>query len=269
MQATLTNFRYLRPIWKENTEEEALLGVSLTGIMDNELTYGKKGKKVLSEMLERVRDHVVETNHTWSEIMGINPATATTCVKPSGTVSQLVDCSSGIHPRFSPYYIRTVRADKKDPLFHYMAEAGFSFEDELTKPEQTAVFGFPIKSPDHSVVADDFTAIKQLDLWKIYQEHWCEHKPSVTVYVREDEWMDVGAWVVRNWDLVSGISFLPRTDHTYRQAPYTDATEEEFLEAQEALPKIPDFSGLCEYELEDTTTTTKTLACTAGGCELV
>jgi ribonucleoside-diphosphate reductase alpha chain len=268
MQATLTDFRYLRDVWKDNTEEEALLGVSLTGIMDNAVTSGSAGKKALTETLEILRAHCVEVNEAWADILGIEQAAATTCVKPSGTVSQLVDCSSGIHPRFSPYYIRTVRADKKDPLALFMQEAGFPCEDDVMNPDHTWVFSFPVKSPDHAIVTDDFNAIKQLELWKTYQVHWCEHKPSVTVYVRDDEWMEVGSWVYKNWDLVSGISFLPRSNHSYRQAPYQDATPEEFEEAAELLPDIEDFSGLQEYEQEDNTKASQTLACTGNSCEL-
>jgi ribonucleoside-diphosphate reductase alpha chain len=269
MQSTITHFRYLRPEWKENTEEEALLGVSLTGIMDNAITSGQGGKKVLGEMLERLREYAVDVNKVWSKTLGVNPSTAITCVKPSGTVSQLVDCSSGIHPRFAPQYIRTVRGDKKDPLTQFMQEAGFPCEDDFMKPDTTSVFSFPIKSPEHAVFTDDMTAVKQLDIWKLYQVHWCEHKPSITVYVRDDEWPEVGAWVYKNWDLVSGVSFLPRSNHSYRQAPYQDATVEEYEEALEMLPKMEDLAGLQEYELEDNTEAMQTLACSGGACELV
>lgn len=268
MQATLTNFRYLRDVWKVNTEEEALLGVSLTGIMDNEMTAGLKGKKPLGELLERLREHCVKVNEEWAEVLGVEQAAATTCVKPSGTVSQLVDCSSGIHPRFSSRYIRTVRSDKKDPLAMFMQQAGFPCEDDVMNPDHTWVFSFPVESPEHAIVTEDFNAIKQLEIWKLYQVYWCEHKPSVTVYVRDEEWMEVGTWVYKNWDLVSGISFLPRSNHTYRQAPYQDATVEEFEEALALLPDVKDFSGLQAYEQEDNTKASQTLACTGNSCEL-
>jgi ribonucleoside-diphosphate reductase alpha chain len=269
LQATLTGFRYLRPIWKKNTEEEALLGVSLTGILDNAMLAGRDGKKRLCAVLDELREYAVEVNAEWAEKLGINQSVAITCVKPSGTVSQLVDCSSGIHPRFSPYYIRTVRADKKDPLAQLMVKLGFPVEDDVMKPDYNYVFSFPVKSPDCAIISEDFNAIEHLELWKAYQEHWCEHKPSVTIYVREHEWMQVGAWVYKNWDLVSGISFLPHTGHTYQQAPYQECTEEEYLELQKIMPKEVEWSLLEEFETEDQTKSSKTYACSGTSCELV
>jgi ribonucleoside-diphosphate reductase alpha chain len=269
MQSTLTKFRYLRPKWSENTEEECLLGVSLTGILDNSLMAGKEGKKALVAVLEELRNYSVEVNAEWAEKLGVNQSVAVTCVKPSGTVSQLVDCSSGIHPRFSPYYVRTVRADKKDPLCQMMTEMGFPVEDEINKPDHTSVFSFPVKSPDCSIISEDFNAIEHLELWRTYQVHWCEHKPSVTIYVRDHEWMEVGAWVYKHWDLVSGISFLPHTGHTYQQAPYQECTEEEYTELMEKMPKDVNWDNLSKYEEYDQTIGSQTLSCTGGSCELV
>ena len=271
IQATLTDFRYLRPIWRENTEEEALLGVSLTGILDNALLAGKKGKKALSDLLEKLRLYAVEVNAEWAAILGINPAAAVSCVKPSGTVSQLVDCSSGIHPRYSPYYIRTVRADRKDPLAIMMTAMGFPVEDEINKPEHTQVFSFPVKSPDECIISEDLDALEHLELWKTYQLHWCEHKPSVTIYVRENEWLDVGAWVYRNFDLVSGISFLPHSGHSYQQAPYQPCSKEAYEKALALMPTDVDWTMLRDYEFEDTTVGMKSFACSGpdGACELV
>ena len=221
-QSTLTKFPYLRKVWKTNTEEERLLGVSLTGIMDNELTSGKKNG--LDKTLTALREIAVETNKEWSAIFGIPQSTAITCVKPSGTVSQLVDSSSGIHPRHSSYYIRTVRGDNKDPLTNFMVDSGVPSEPDVMKPDTNMVFSFPMKSPRKSVMRDDMTAIEQLQTWLTYQRHWCEHKPSVTISVRDDEWMEVGAFVFKHFDEMSGVSFLPHSDHTYQQAPYQECT---------------------------------------------
>jgi len=265
-QSTLTNFRYLNKRWYQNCEEERLLGVSLTGIMDNSLTNGKK--KGLEELLNTLKEVAVETNKTWAKKLGINQSVAVTCVKPSGTVSQLVDSASGIHARHNPYYIRTIRADKKDPLAKMMFDAGFPVEDDVTKPEHTWVFSFPVKGPQHGVYRKDMSAIEQLELWKTYQDHWCEHKPSVTISVKEDEWMEVGAWVYKHFDQMSGVSFLPFSDHTYRQAPYQDCSKEEYETALKAMPKIVDWSSLSEYEEQDMTTSSQELACVAGGCEI-
>lgn len=271
LQATLTDFRYLSSAWRKNTEEEALLGVSLTGIMDHPILSGRITNSAdwdyLERILEELKQHAVEVNKEWAEKLGINPSAAITCVKPSGTVSQLVDSSSGIHPRYSPYYVRTVRADKKDPLAQMMIEQGYPVEDDVTKPETGLVFSFPVKSPEASVMRNDTDAIGQLELWKTYQLHWCEHKPSITVYVKPDEWMRVGAWVYDNFDIMSGVSFLPHSEHTYRQAPYTECTEEEYLSLLEQMPEV-NWEALSEYEKEDTTTGTHEFACTGNSCEL-
>lgn len=268
-QSTLTNFKYLTKDWKKNCDEERLLGVSLTGIMDNVLTNGKKGKEQTSRLLEELREEAVRTNKEWAEKIGIPRSAAITCVKPSGTVSQLVDSASGIHARHNPYYIRTVRADNKDPLCQFMKDTGFPNEPDVTKPQHTTVFSFPQKSPNKAVCRMDMSAIEQLELWKLYQEHWCEHKPSVTISVKENEWMEVGNWVWNNFDNISGISFLPFSEHTYRQAPYQDCSKEEFNEALKAMPKNVDWSKLGDYEAQDYTAGAQTAACVAGGCEVV
>ena len=268
MQATITNFSYLRKIWRQNTEEEALLGVSITGVLDNALLSGAEGKKKLGETLGRLREYAVSVNKEWAAKLGINQATATTCIKPSGTVSLLAGCSSGIHPRHSQYFIRTIRADKKDPLAKLMVEMGFPHEDDVTKPEYNWVFSFPMQSPEGSVLRDDLTAIDHLELWKTYQDHWTEHKPSITVNIRESEWMDVGAWVYRHFDSVSGIAFLPFSGHSYRQAPYSEVTKEEYEKAIAAMPKNVDWSRLGQFEIEDNTQMEKTLACNGDSCEM-
>jgi ribonucleoside-diphosphate reductase alpha chain len=268
MQATLTNFTYLRDIWRKNTEEEALLGVSITGILDNKLLSGAEGKKKLAEVLNRLREYAVAVNKEWAKILGINQSVALSCVKPSGTVSQLCDCSSGIHGRFSEFFIRTIRADKKDPLAKMMAELGFPHEDDVNKPEYNWVFSFPMKAPDCSVLAESLSAIEHLELWKVYQDHWTEHKPSITVYVRESEWMDVGAWVYKHFDSVSGVAFLPFSGHSYRQAPYQAITEAEYKAWLEKMPKDVDWSKLGEYEKEDNTQVTKSFACTGDVCDM-
>ena len=268
-QSTLTNFKYLSKKWQENCAEERLLGVSLTGIMDNEFTNGKiAGVKHLGPMLEGLREEAVKTNKLWAAKLGIPVSAAITCVKPSGTVSQLVDSASGIHARHSPYYVRTVRSDKKDPLAVMMKEIGFPVEDDVTKPEHTYVFSFPQKSPENAIYRNDMTAIEQLELWLTYQRHWCEHKPSVTVSVKEDEWMEVGAWVYKYFDEMSGVSFLPFSDHVYRQAPYQDCTKEEYEALLVKMPKNVNWEDLAKYEKKDTTTGSQELACVAGGCEI-
>lgn len=266
LQATLTNFRYLSKEWKRNTEEEALLGVSLTGIMDHPVLNNPSEES--KQWLFAMREVAIETNKEFAKKLGINQAAAVTCVKPSGTVSQLVDSASGIHPRYSPYYIRTVRADKKDPLAQMMVEVGFPVEDDVTKPTSTYVFSFPQKAPEGSVFRDDRNAIQQLELWKFYQEYWCEHKPSVTIYVKENEWLEVGSWVYKNFDYMSGVSFLPHSDHSYKQAPYQEISEQEYLAFLDKMPKEFSWSLLSEYELEDSTTSSKELACVAGVCEI-
>jgi len=266
-QSTLTNFRYLSREWKKNCDEERLLGVSLTGIMDNPLTNGSK--KGLDKLLEELRNVAYETNKEWADKLGIPVSAAITCVKPSGTVSQLVDSASGIHARHNPYYIRTVRADNKDPLCKLMKNVGFPNEVDVTKPEHTTVFSFPMKTPKGAVCRMDMTALEQLELWKVYAESWCEHKPSVTISVKEDEWVEVAAWVYDHFDSISGISFLPFSEHAYRQAPYQDCTEEEYKETLKTMPKNVNWAELSKYESQDYTIASQEMACTAGGCEII
>ena len=266
-QSTLTNFKYVSNMWKKNCSEERLLGVSLTGIMDSPLTNGKEDG--LEELLEELREVAVETNKKWAKKLGISRATAITCVKPSGTVSQLTDAASGIHARHNPYYIRTVRGDKKDPLTKMMVDAGFPVEDDVMNPTHTSVFSFPMKVDAKSVFRTDMSAIEQLELWLTYQKSWCEHKPSVTITVKEHEWLEVGAWVYENFDYMSGVSFLPFNDHTYKQAPYQDCDEKLYRDILNKMPKIVDWSLLGEYEKSDMTIGSQELACTAaGGCEI-
>jgi ribonucleoside-diphosphate reductase alpha chain len=271
-QSTLINFKYLSKKWQENCGEERLLGVSLTGIMDNEYTNGHAAKATglfnVADMLEGLREEAVKTNKLWAAKLNIPVSAAITCVKPSGTVSQLVDSASGIHARHSPYYIRTVRADKKDPLAVMMKDMGFPVEDDVTKPEHTYVFSFPQKSPEHAVFRKDMSAIEQLELWLTYQRHWCEHKPSVTISVKEEEWPAVGAWVYDHFDEMSGVSFLPFSDHVYRQAPYQDCTKEEYEALLAKMPKNVNWADLAKYEKRDSTTGSQELACVAGGCEI-
>ncbi len=265
-QSTLTDFKYLRKIWKQNTEEERLLGVSLTGIMDHNVLSKTSDSE---RWLKAMKQVAIDTNQEYATILGIPQSVAITCVKPSGTVSQLVDAASGIHVRHNNYYVRTVRADNNDPLTQFLKAEGVPCEPDITKPTYTSVFSFPIKAPDNAITRKDMSAIDQLVLWKIYAEHWCEHKPSVTVTVKEDEWMEVGAWVYKNFGIVSGISFFPYDDHVYQQAPYQDCTEEEYLTLSENTPKLIDFQKLSEYEKEDHTNGNKELACSAGVCEVV
>ena len=266
-QSTLTKFRYLSSDWQKNCEEERLLGVSLTGIMDNEITNGRAGD--LPDLLEHLRHVAVDTNKEYAHKLKINESAAITCVKPSGTVSQLVDAASGIHARHANYYIRRVRADRKDPICQFMIDKGFPAEPCVMKPNHTMVFSFPMKAPEHCITRNDMTALEQLQLWLTYQQYWCEHKPSVTITVRDEEWMEVGAWVYKHFDEISGISFLPHSDHTYRQAPYEDCTREQYEAMLAKLPKDVDWSELSKYEKEDNTTGTQTFSCTAGACEIV
>ena len=266
-QSTLTEFKYLSREWKRNCDEERLLGVSLTGIMDNPLTNGTE--EGLENLLEELRDVAYETNKEWAEKLGISQSAAITCVKPSGTVSQLVDSASGIHARHNSYYIRTIRADNKDPLCKMMKEMGFPSEPDVTKPEHTTVFSFPQRAPDGAVCRTDMTAWKQLSIWHTYAKHWCEHKPSVTVSVKEDEWVNTAAWVHQNFDDISGISFLPFNEHIYRQAPYQDCTEEEYTEALNKMPKNVDWALLSKYESQDYTVASQELACTGNSCEII
>ena len=264
-QATLTEFKYLRKVWRQNTEEERLLGVSLTGIFDSKWMTGN-GTLQLAPNLKEMRQVAVTTNKDFAKALKIPQSTAITCVKPSGTVSQLVDSASGIHPRYAPYYIRRVRGDIKDPLTRFLMDSGVPYETDVTN-EAIMVFSFPQASP--TARKKPLTAIEHLDLWKSYQDNWCEHKPSITVSVDEDEWMQVGAWVYEHFDSVSGISFLPKSDHTYRQAPYEAITKEQYDELVSTSPESIDWARLAEYELEDNTDSSQTLACTADGCEVV
>jgi ribonucleoside-diphosphate reductase alpha chain len=267
LQSTLTDFKYLRNIWKKNTEEERLLGVSLTGIMDHPVLSKNVDSK---RWLEEMRETAVETNRRIAEEIGIPVSAAITCVKPSGTVSQLTDSASGIHARHNDYFIRTVRGDNKDPLTQFLIESGVHNERDMMKPDSTTVFSFPMKSPDGAVTRTQMTAIEQLELWKTYALHWCEHKPSVTITVKESEWMEVGAWVYENFDVASGVSFLPHSDHTYQQAPYQDIDKDEYLEWKAAYDHVViDWEKLTDFEKEDNTSGSRELACTAGVCEVV
>jgi ribonucleoside-diphosphate reductase alpha chain len=265
-QSTLVNFKYVSSSWRKNCEEERLLGVSLTGIMDCALTNGKEGN--LGKLLDELREEAVKTNKEFAKKIGINQSVAITCVKPSGTVSQLVDAASGIHARHNPYYVRTVRGDKKDPLTKMMTDAGFPVEDDVMNPSHTAVFSFPQKVDNTAVFRTDMTAIEQLELWLIYQKHWCEHKPSVTISVKEEEWFEVGAWVYKHFDYMSGVSFLPFSEHTYKQAPYQDIEKEEYEILLSKMPKEVEWSKLSEYEKTDMTIGAQELACAAGFCEI-
>jgi ribonucleoside-diphosphate reductase alpha chain len=266
LQATLTDFRYLRNVWKRNTEEEALLGVSMTGIMDHYL-LGKNSPD-LEKWLEQIRDVAIKTNEKWATKLGINQSAAITCVKPSGTVSQLVDSASGIHPRFSEHYIRRVRSDKKDPLAQFMQTTGFPVEQDLMS-QASLVFSFPIKAPEESIKVNDIDALQQLRLWKKYQEFWCEHKPSITVYYTDDEFLEVAQWIWNNFDLCSGISLLPYSDHVYQQAPYEDIDAEKYEELLAAMPEGVNWDDLEHFEKEDNTTGSQELACVGGACEIV
>ena len=267
LQSTLTDFRYLRVRWKRNTEEEALLGVSLTGIMDHS-TLGDANSPVLATWLEEMKEVAIETNKEWAEKLGVNQSVAITCVKPSGTVSQLVDSASGIHPRFSKHYIRRVRSDKKDPLALYMEQAGFPVEDDVMSAS-SVVFSFPVKSPESSTCVKEVGAMEQLALWKAYQNHWCEHKPSVTVYYTDSEYFKVAQWIWDNFDLCSGISLLPTSDHTYQQAPYEDIDEDHYNKLVAAMPQNVNWEELSQFEKEDNTTGSQELACVGGACEIV
>ena len=267
MQATLTNFGYLRKRWQTNTEEERLLGVSLTGIMDNSLLNRRRSQ--LHETLEEMRTKAVLVNKEWSDKLGIPQSTAITCVKPSGTVSQLVDSASGIHARHAPYYIRTVRGDNKDPLTEFMISKGIPCEPDVMNPNHTSVFSFPMKTDSGAVFRNSMSAIEQLEIWKVYAEHWCEHKPSVTISVKENEWVNVGNWCWDNFNYLSGVSFLPFSDHTYQQAPYQDIDKEKYEELNAKMPTDIDWSDLKHYETEDNTKGSQELACVAGACELV
>jgi ribonucleoside-diphosphate reductase alpha chain len=268
-QSTLTNFQYLRDIWRENTEDERLLGVSMTGPFGNKwLNFGvsKDATEIALTLLKKV---AIQTNKRVADELGINRAAAITCVKPEGTTSQLTLTSSGLHAWHNPHYVRTVRADKKDPLTQFMMDAGYYWEDDVMNPEQTAVFSFPIAAPEGAITRNDLKAIEHLDMWLSYQRYWCEHKPSVTIYVKPDEWEEVGNWVYENFDEVSGVSFLPHSEHTYQQAPYQDLLPAEYEEWMKKVPQNVDWSLLSVYETSDGTTGTQELACAAGACEVV
>ena len=262
IQSTLTSFQFLSEEWKKNTEEERLLGVSLTGIMDCKLTI-----KPDPRMLERLRNAARETNEQLSKELGIPASASITCVKPSGTVSQLVDSASGIHARHSAYYIRRVRIDKKDPVYPFLKEKGFPVEDEVFRPDSTAVFSFPIKAPKGAITRNDMTALEQLELWLIYQRHWCEHKPSCTIMVEEHEWLDVAAWVYKNFDDISGISFFPKDNHVYQQAPYEAISKEQIAELQKKVNF--DSIDFNIGEESDVTTSSQELACVGNQCEII
>ena len=267
IQSTYTHFPYLRKVWQRNTEEERLLGVSLTGIMDNPLLTTKNA--ALEKTLGHLRNVAVATNTKWANRLGIPVSAAITCVKPSGTVSQLVDSASGIHARHSKYYIRTVRGDIKDPLTQFMKDQGIPSEPCVMKPDSTVVFSFPQKSPEGAVVTEDLTAIEQLEMWLAYQRHWCEHKPSVTINVKKDEWFNVGAFVYEHFDEMSGVSFLPYNEHTYQQAPYQEVGKSEYEELLSVMPTKIDWAKLSEYESEDMTKSSQTFACSGDSCEIV
>lgn len=267
IQSTYTNFPYLSKEWKDNTEEERLLGVSLTGIMDNQLMTLKNGG--LAKTLGYLKDVAINTNIEWASLLGIPVSTAITCVKPSGTVSQLVNSSSGIHARHSPYYIRTVRGDIKDPLTNFLKDKGIPNQPCVMKPDTTVVFSFPQKSPEGAIVTADMPAIEQLEMWLMYQRNWCEHKPSVTINVRSDEWFEVGAFVYKHFDEMSGVSFLPYNEHTYQQAPYQECGKSDYKELLSLMPKNIDWSELSDYEKEDNTSGSQTMACSGDSCEIV
>jgi ribonucleoside-diphosphate reductase alpha chain len=269
-QSTLTDFKYLRKIWKDNTEEERLLGVSLTGQFGHKFMSGKEDLVSLEAFLMTLRESARAKNKDEAGKIGIPESAAITCVKPSGTVSQLVGVSSGMHAWHSPYYIRTVRGAKGDPISTFLKEVGIPVEDDVMKPNDTYVFSFPIKAPEGAIVRNDLTAIEHLNIWLVYQRAWCEHKPSITVSVKEDEWMEVGAWVYKHFDEVSGISFLPHSDHSYKQAPYQEVDKAEYDALVSKMPKDIRWEDLSFYETEDGTSTNATLACSSdGNCELV
>lgn len=264
-QSTLTNFRYLRSSWKKNAQEERLLGVSLTGIMDHPILskVTDETKKWLSEL----KEVVYQTNEEWAEKLGIERSVALTTVKPSGTVAELVDSSSGIHPRYSSHYIRTIRADNKDPLALMMKDQKVPCEPDVMSPNNTLVFSFPKKSPKSSVLRDQITALEQLEHYKMFRDYWADHNLSITIFVREDEWLDVGSWVYKNWNSIGGVSFLPYTDHIYRQAPFTEITENQYNATSQTFPEV-DFSKITQYEDDDMTTGSQELACTGGVCAI-
>jgi len=268
-QASLTDFKYISSKWAENCKEEALLGVSMTGIMDCELTNGECGKDSLKLVLQQLRHHATETNKEWAKKIGINPAAAITCVKPSGNISQLCNTASGIHARHSEYYIRSVKVNLNDPIAQFMLDKGFPHEPDVNKPETALIFRFPQKSPEGSITRTEKTALEQLELWMIYKEHYCDHNPSCTINVKEHEWLDVGAWVYKNFDNISGLAFLPFSEHSYTQAPYQECTKEEYDKLSQFMPVNVDWNDLSEFETDDMTTGSQELACTGGGCDIL
>lgn len=265
-QSMLTKFRYMRDVWNQNQEEERLLGVSLTGIMDHEVLSNVNVEARI--WLDNLREYAIEVNLEWSTRLGINQSVAITTVKPSGTVSQLVDAASGKHERYAPFYIRTVRGDKKDPLTQLMISQGFPHEDAIGKEDTTAVFSFPVKAPEGAVFRNDRSAIQQLEHYLMFQDHWSEHNVSNTIYVKDHEWMEVGAWVYKHFDKLAGVSFLPHSDHNYKQAPYTECTEAEYEALLKRMPSF-DWNALADFEKDDSTVNTKELACSAGVCEVL
>jgi ribonucleoside-triphosphate reductase len=266
IQSSLTSFQFLSPEWKANCEEERLLGVSMTGVMDCPLLNGNGNTDSLISLLERLRTHARSTNKVYADRLSISPSMAITCNKPSGTVSELVSSSSGIHPRYSPYYIRSIRQDNKDPVTQFLKEQGVYSEPSYGKEETTTVFFFPQQAPEGSVYRNDRTALQQLEHWLLFQRHWCDHKPSVTIYVKEHEWFSVGAWVYEHFDEVSGVSFLPHSDHSYKQAPFDECTKERYEELLLSSPKSIDWNDLIENT--DTTIASQELACVAGQCTI-
>jgi ribonucleoside-diphosphate reductase alpha chain len=267
VQSTFTNFPYLREDWKKNCEDERLLGVSMTGIFDNKLTSGLEGKPKLVRLLETLRDHATATNLKWADKLGIGPSKSITCVKPEGTTSCLVDSASGLHPRYAEYYFRRIRLDKKDPLYELMKDQGVPCEDDVINPTSTAVFTFAMKAPKGTMTTEELRALDHLDLWKTYQEHYCHHKPSITVNYRDSEFLEVGNWLWENFDIATGISFLPGGDsHTYAQAPFEQIDSATYT----AHPKVKvNFGNLSKYEAEDNTESAREYACSAGGCQIV
>lgn len=267
IQSACTRFTYLDADWKKNCEDERLLGISFTGIYDSKLMSDPTSG--LAILLDELRTIAKETNREWADKLGISYAKSLTCCKPSGTTSCVAGTSSGIHPRYSDYYIRRVRIDTDNPLCVFMKDNGLPNEIDLHHPDTTTIFAFPTKAPENSYTYKNYNPIDHLELWMHYQKHWCDHKPSVTINYTDDSFMDIGQWVFNNWDWVSGISFLPHTDHVYEQAPFEEISEEAYLESIKQVPNDIDWSRLSSYEVEDTTVNSHSLACTGGACELV
>lgn len=265
VQSCFTDFRYVRKVWKSNAEEERLLGVSLSGVFDNPLTY-KTGPE-LNRLLDTLRVCAVATNEELADRLGIPRSVAVTCNKPSGTVSQLVDCAYGMHARYAKWFIRSIRQDNKDPVTAMLKAAGVPHEPCLYNPETITIFSFPMRAPDGAVTVADIGAIQHLEVWKAYNEFWAEHQVSITVSVEEDQWLDVGAWVYRNFDHLTGVSFLPADNGSYKQAPYQRCTEEEYKALLEKMPAI-DWGMLQLFETDDMTTSSQELACVAGSCDI-